>query len=723
MKSKTNTLTLKSFFRRSQRATSLRIKMKKSFARSSIGSSTYSAIPQVIHHTSDQSLITNERVQNILAYHRKLPSLFPNVSSHIDRHVALSSTSNNIFSSKSSNVLDKNINNAQQHMIPLDSEDLDDNDVDWQSITSEEEQNIDELSENSNEVQSDQNFCSYKKGQSSSPSSSSNSCSTSSEDEEEETSSNHSRTHTTLEIAVLLSLFRHRHQLSKSSITDICRLLRLLGVKNVPADYRSIYRLVNPLGTLKFLPKLAVVCPTCYRLSMDTEKCSVSSCTSHPGYVRAPTVNYMFTLSEQIKSILERMPLVHTGTNDGDMTDVVDGLAHSRIREMEKSPFITLTLNSDGVLVQKISRSLWITTIVINEVPRDIRFQLPNMIIGMISYGSQKPKRAEFQPLLDILVDQLIELEDGIDVCLPSSNDTRSSSSLIVSRVAVYLLGIVSDKPAQSIIQNMIDSGGFYGCGKSVPAGKGHIRCFPLDPINPPDLRSNHTYDAAMKVLEKNKKQRTRRNSLTGANNDEAKGHVGPCALRRLRFFDMGQSFLTDSLHNLYSGTFLKLLKIWLELPSDRKNTTISMSIFNQRKEVEIAFNAILFPTSTYRVPRYLQYYHQYKGNELRLCLLMGYNCFQLALNNNQYKHLQALAFSLHLAEARNIDEEMIKKIDALLKYFNQEFEHLYTKRHIVSVVHSVAHVASSVREYGPIMNYSTFNFESLIGMYVLGYR
>ncbi|CAF3939316.1 unnamed protein product [Rotaria sp. Silwood1] len=97
-----------------------------------------------------------------------------------------------------------------------------------------------------------------------------------------------------------------------------------------------------------------------------------------------------------------------------------------------------------------------------------------------------------------------------------------------------------------------------------------------------------------------NKQQRARRNSLTGADNDEAKGHVGPCALTRLRFFDMRQSFLIDSLHNLYSGAFRRLLKIWLEAPSNRKNTTISMSIFNQRQEVEITFDSILFPASTY---------------------------------------------------------------------------------------------------------------------------
>ncbi|CAF4989583.1 unnamed protein product, partial [Rotaria sp. Silwood1] len=91
---------------------------------------------------------------------------------------------------------------------------------------------------------------------------------------------------------------------------------------------------------------------------------------------------------------------------------------------------------------------------------------------------------------------------------------------------------------------------------ENVRAGKGYIRCFPLDTTNAPDLRSNKTYDQAMKILTKNKQQRARRNSLTGADNDEAKGHVGPCALTRLRFFDMRQSFLIDSLHNLYSGAF-----------------------------------------------------------------------------------------------------------------------------------------------------------------------
>ena len=49
------------------------------------------------------------------------------------------------------------------------------------------------------------------------------------------------------------------------------------------------------------------------------------------------------------------------------------------------------------------------------------------------------------------------------------------------------------------------------------------------------------------------------------------------------------------------------------------------MSIFDRRNEVEMAFNSIRFPSSTYRVPRRLKYFNQFKANELRICLLMGF--------------------------------------------------------------------------------------------------
>lgn len=36
--------------------------------------------------------------------------------------------------------------------------------------------------------------------------------------------------------------------------------------------------------------------------------------------------------------------------------------------------------------------------------------------------------------------------------------------------------------------------------------------------------------------------------------NDNLKGHRGRCALRELTYFDVGISFLSDSLHNCYHG-------------------------------------------------------------------------------------------------------------------------------------------------------------------------
>lgn len=39
-------------------------------------------------------------------------------------------------------------------------------------------------------------------------------------------------------------------------------------------------------------------------------------------------------------------------------------------------------------------------------------------------------------------------------------------------------------------------------------------------------------------------------------------GFLGECSLRELRYFDVGRSFVFDTLHNLYRGTFVSILYI-----------------------------------------------------------------------------------------------------------------------------------------------------------------
>ncbi len=38
---------------------------------------------------------------------------------------------------------------------------------------------------------------------------------------------------------------------------------------------------------------------------------------------------------------------------------------------------------------------------------------------------------------------------------------------------------------------------------------------------------------------------------------DQMRGHVGVCVLRGLTYFDVGKSFLSDSLHNIYHGVMV----------------------------------------------------------------------------------------------------------------------------------------------------------------------
>lgn len=92
----------------------------------------------------------------------------------------------------------------------------------------------------------------------------------------------------------------------------------------------------------------------------------------------------------------------------------------------------------------------------------------------------------------------------------------------------------------------------------------GHVRSFSLryqdfDSIH---TRSNERYDALFDLFQLQKHLRSflphnKRHKSMIIDGKREKGIVGECIFRRLAYFDVGRSFMVDSLHNVYIGAFV----------------------------------------------------------------------------------------------------------------------------------------------------------------------
>ena len=76
------------------------------------------------------------------------------------------------------------------------------------------------------------------------------------------------------------------------------------------------------------------------------------------------------------------------------------------------------------------------------------------------------------------------------------------------------------------------------------------------------------------------------------------------------------------------------------------------------------------------------------------------------------------LAFGITIGESYNISSKAVDDMEILLTSFIDNFP--YPERFTVQNIHAVKHFATTVGDFGPLFNYSTFNFESVIGRITL---
>ena len=70
----------------------------------------------------------------------------------------------------------------------------------------------------------------------------------------------------------------------------------------------------------------------------------------------------------------------------------------------------------------------------------------------------------------------------------------------------------------------------------------------------------------------------------------------------------------------------------------------------------------------------------------------------------------------MHIAEARAINRVQQEALKRLCQTFVVSFPRLYTDRHCVQVIHSIIHIPDTVNDFGPLTNYTTFQFENDLG-------
>lgn len=173
---------------------------------------------------------------------------------------------------------------------------------------------------------------------------------------------------------------------------------------------------------------------------------------------------YMFDIRQQLEVVFATTPdllLNKDHCSKKQMNDIVDGHVYRRIMEKEAGPFVTLTMNLDGIQPNKSSdQSLWPVLFVINEIKRKKRYSLENVVIGAMWPGPSKPSRAQLNLVFEKIVSDLGDLENGRHFELYSRDQQDRSAFL-----KVFMISICCDKPAQCLLQCLPEPNGYFGCG------------------------------------------------------------------------------------------------------------------------------------------------------------------------------------------------------------------------------------------------------------------
>ena len=249
----------------------------------------------------------------------------------------------------------------------------------------------------------------------------------------------------------------HRSQNNKD-IDTICRLLNSLSVKNTPKNNKAIQRQLCNDFDLSKLTKCYHICGNCGTSNLHPiRRCSLCS---HETILKF----YLCSITQQIQQLLSNFGMF-TKLKEEKLKNIhsFSSTTYGRtLHEIEDNAF-TLIINVDGVRTPNKNLSLWPFLLIFNELPIPCRRYLENILIAGIIPTGKKPTNAVIEKCLNIIYDELIQLEQGQEFYINEIDQRKI--------LHFYNIASCTDKPAEALMENVVQYNPEYGCPKCFARG------------------------------------------------------------------------------------------------------------------------------------------------------------------------------------------------------------------------------------------------------------
>lgn len=192
------------------------------------------------------------------------------------------------------------------------------------------------------------------------------------------------------------------------------------------------------------------------------------------------------------------------------------------------------------------------------------------------------------------------------------------------------------------------------------------------------------------------------------------KGFKGPSPMYAVKHFNVLWGFPPDWMHCVLLGVVYLMLDLWIT--GYRMPYYIGSPLKLQK--LNSALNNMKPPTQIHRLTRSVDVRRKWKASEWKsFFLYYSIPCLTEILQDTYLKHFSLLVEAMGLLMKSVITQNDLQKSEKLLLKFVRKFEKLYGTEKMTFNVHLLVYLTKAVKMCGPLWCFSTFPYESHMGV------